>query len=43
VRTSLPGRRERVNQFIQPDRPQPERDDVRQGKTTERLRPDQGE
>ncbi|MFP6672094.1 MAG: hypothetical protein VB857_11820 [Pirellulaceae bacterium] len=43
VRTSLPGRRDRVNQFIQPDRPQPERDDLRQGKTTERLRPDQGE
>lgn len=43
VRRSLPGRRDRVNQFIQPDRPQPGRDDLRQGKTTERLRPDQGE
>ena len=41
VRRGLPGRRDRADQPVRPDRPQPRRDDFRQGKAAERLRPDE--
>ena len=42
VRRGLPGRRDRADQLVRPDRPQPRRDDLRQGKAAQRLRPDEG-
>src|SRR5262249_15614977 len=40
VRTGLSLRRHRTDHAVRPDRAEPRRDDVRQGKAAERLRPD---
>src|SRR5262249_26332447 len=40
VRTSVPRRCHRIDDARRPDRPESRRDDVRQGKAAERLRPD---
>ena len=42
VRRGLPGRRHRADEPVRPDWPQPRRNDFRQGKVVERVRPDQG-